>query len=231
MRGVSFYDAPLLRSPETPAGDDDPRAQGPCDLFGRPLSNGPERSAFRRKSSVVNGWPIPARPRATGEQPTLYDFLSLDSAGNGQEPAEPETPSSLEAQPPAEAVESPEPTASPSEIPAIASGEKAKARDILAAIRVLKAVEQEGRPPTAEERQVLLRFAGFGPVALSIFPDPVSGRYKDAGWQALGEELITLLTREEYESAKRTTFNAFYTSPKVIAAMHAETWSCTNART
>jgi len=57
-------------------------------------------------------------------------------------------------------------------------------------------------------------------VALSIFPDPVSGRYKDASWQALGEELKTLLTPEEYDSAKRTTFNAFYTSPTVISAIH-----------
>jgi hypothetical protein len=39
------------------------------------------------------------------------------------------------------------------------------------------------------EKQTLARFCGFGPVALSIFPDPVTGKYKDAGWQALGEEL------------------------------------------
>jgi hypothetical protein len=102
----------------------------------------------------------------------------------------------------------------------IASGEKAKARDILAAIRTLKTVEQEQRPATAEEKQSLARFAGFGPVALSVFPDPVNGRYKDANWQTLGEELKTLLTPEEYDSAKRTTFNAFYTSPTVIAAIH-----------
>ncbi len=66
---------------------------------------------------------------------------------------------------------------------------------------------------------MLARFGGFGPVALSIFPDPVTGRYKD-GWQALGEELKTLLTPEEYASAKRTTFNAFYTSSTVIKAMY-----------
>ena len=101
----------------------------------------------------------------------------------------------------------------------IASGEKSKARDILAAIRTLKQVEEEKRPATAEEKQSLARFAGFGPVALSIFPDPVTGRYKD-GWQSVGEELKTLLTPEEYDSAKRTTFNAFYTSPTVIAAIH-----------
>jgi N12 class adenine-specific DNA methylase len=57
-------------------------------------------------------------------------------------------------------------------------------------------------------------------VALSIFPNPVTGKYKDPGWQALGDELTTLLTPQEYDSAKRTTFNAFYTSPAVIASIH-----------
>ncbi len=101
-----------------------------------------------------------------------------------------------------------------------ASGEKSKARDIIATIRALKTIEREQRLATPEERQALARFSGFGPVALSIFPDPVTGRYKDAGWQAAGEELETLLSAEEYASAKRTTFNAFYTSPIVIASMH-----------
>jgi N12 class adenine-specific DNA methylase len=55
---------------------------------------------------------------------------------------------------------------------------------------------------------------------LSIFPDPVTGRYKDVTWQTLGEDLKSLLTPEEYDSAKRTTFNAFYTSPTVINSIH-----------
>jgi hypothetical protein len=67
---------------------------------------------------------------------------------------------------------------------------------------------------------MLARFAKFGAVALSLFPDPVTGRYKDAGWQVLGGELKSLLNPAEYDSAKRTTFNAFYTSPTVITAMH-----------
>ena len=104
--------------------------------------------------------------------------------------------------------------------PALASGEKAKARDIIAAIKTLQQVEREHRPATEPERQALARFGGFGAVALSLFPDPVTGRYKDAGWQELGDELKRLLTPEEYDSAKRTTFNAFYTSPIVISAMH-----------
>jgi len=102
----------------------------------------------------------------------------------------------------------------------IARGEKAKARDILAAIKTLHAVERAHRPATAEERDILARFGGFGAVALSLFPDPVTGRYKDATWQALGDELRSLLAPEEYDSAKRSTYNAFYTSPTVIDAMH-----------
>ena len=102
----------------------------------------------------------------------------------------------------------------------MAGGELSKARDIIAAIRTLKEIEQNARPATPDEKQILQRFSGFGPVALSIFPNPVTGQYKDKSWQAIGEELKSLLTPEEYDSAKRTTFNAFYTSPVVIDAIH-----------
>ncbi|HWG44330.1 MAG TPA: DEAD/DEAH box helicase family protein, partial [Gemmataceae bacterium] len=111
----------------------------------------------------------------------------------------------------------------------IASGEKAKARDILTAIRTLKAIEEDQRRATREERQTLARFGGFAAVARVLFPNdvllkkqpdhPFAG-YPDARWQSLGEELKTLLTPEEYASAKRTTFNAFYTSSTVIRAMY-----------
>lgn len=84
----------------------------------------------------------------------------------------------------------------------LSTGEKAKARDILAAIRALKTVEREQRTPSENEIQALRRFGGFGAVALSIFPDPVSGRFK-VGWEEIGTELRSLLTPEEYESAIR----------------------------
>jgi len=131
----------------------------------------------------------------------------------GKPPPEPAVASVPEPQKPAIGNESP--TA------VISAGETGKARDILAAIRTLKAIEAEHRPATDDEKSVLRRFPGFGPVALSIFPNPATGKYKDAGWETLGRELASLLSREEYDSAKRTTFNAFYTSPEVIRAMHA----------
>ncbi|MGL6076735.1 MAG: DEAD/DEAH box helicase family protein [Fimbriiglobus sp.] len=57
-------------------------------------------------------------------------------------------------------------------------------------------------------------------MALSLFPDPVRGTYKDESWRELGEELKSLLPPEEYASAKRTTFTAFYTSPVVITSIY-----------
>ncbi|HYH66890.1 MAG TPA: hypothetical protein VD866_19505, partial [Urbifossiella sp.] len=130
-------------------------------------------------------------------QPTLFDILS-----------DPVTP------PP-----TPSPPPPPSFVERVAGGEKGKGRDIVAAVRTLLQVERERRAATPGERDVLRRFGGFGPVALSIFPDPVTGRYKD-GWREIGEELAALLTAGEYASAKQTTFNAFYTSPVVVDAMH-----------
>ena len=88
------------------------------------------------------------------------------------------------------------------------------------AIRTLQQIETEQRPATPAERDILSKFPGFGAVALRLFPDPVTGQYKDDSWKALGEELQSLLTPEEYDSAKRTTFTAFYTSPIVMQAMH-----------
>jgi hypothetical protein len=81
-------------------------------------------------------------------------------------------------------------------IPTIAGGEKAKARDIIAAIQTLKTIEQSKRVATKEEKAILSRFPGFGPVALSVFPNPMTGRYKNNGWQATGHLLKSALTAE-----------------------------------
>ncbi len=145
---------------------------------------------------------------------TLFDGLP-----NGPVVSEPPAPAAEPPPPSTLPVADPEPSLRHAPF-VVASGEKAKAQDIVAAIRALKTIDRDQRPATAAERNVLARFAGFGPVALSIFPDPVTGRYKDTSWQLLGDELKSLLTPDEYDSAKRTTFNAFYTSPAVIACMH-----------
>ena len=176
--------------------------------------------------------PVSAGTEAAHTQPRLKAGFSSDRQAPDSGPETSEGDQAMEALPLSLQLEIPTRKFDPANalhrardqlpIPAagIASGEKTKARDIIAAIRTLKAIEQAQRPATPEEKQVLARFSGFGHVALSIFPEPVSGRYKDAGWEALGEELKTLLTPDEYDSAKRTTFNAFYTSPTVIGGIH-----------
>jgi hypothetical protein len=74
----------------------------------------------------------------------------------------------------------------------LASGQKGKARDILAAIHTLKQIEQEHRLASSEERQTLARFGGFGAVALGMFPKPGAqpeDAYPDNGWRKFGEIL------------------------------------------
>ena len=109
----------------------------------------------------------------------------------------------------------------PSPPPApVAATERQKAEDILTAVRTLHTIENDRRPATPQETEVLARFGGFGPVALRIFPDPVTGEYKDLSWRALGEQLKALLSPEEYASCRRTVYNQFFTSPLVMQAIH-----------
>jgi len=62
-----------------------------------------------------------------------------------------------------------------------ASGLKAKARELLASIRLLKWLEaDDDREASDEEKRQLARFTGFGAVANHIFPEPGTERYKDS---------------------------------------------------
>jgi N12 class adenine-specific DNA methylase/predicted RNA methylase len=155
--------------------------------------------------------PAPRPRQGRDSQPRLPFNRPADKTPPRASPESPPTPTLPP--PPAELparADTPEP---------VAAGEVAKARDLIEAIRVVKRLEGERRAAGAEERRVLERFGGFGAVALRLFPDPVTGAYKGPSWQALGEELRTLLTVDEFASARRSTFNAFYTSPIVVRAM------------
>src|SRR4051794_22418157 len=179
-----------------------------------------------------------ARVKATRARLDSRPLLAFFDAPPRVEPTEHPTPPAAAPTPlPSLAAEEPPPAIDPPAHPAprpppgparglrpaaegvVATGEKAKAQDILEAIRTLHQVEQDGRHPTDAERTALARFGGFGAVALSLFPDPLTARYKTPAWEELGRELIRLLSPEEYESARRTTFNAFYTAPVVVRAM------------
>ncbi len=90
-----------------------------------------------------------------------------------------------------------------------------KAKDNIAAIRLLKTIEEENRDATNEEKAVLVRYAGWGALAHVFEVD----YHRRPEWTGVATELQSLLTSEEYESARATTPNAHFTSPLVINAI------------
>src|SRR5581483_1798113 len=138
--------------------------QGTGGSFARRITAEREQNAFPRRGHAVSQSSHAARVRASRREPTLFDRLpSTPATSDPEPPPAQQTPTPFTTTPPpAQADTFPTPAtpsvrASPGE--AIASGEKAKARDILAAIRTLKAIEQEQREATPEEKQTLSRFA------------------------------------------------------------------------
>ncbi|NBI81937.1 helicase [Clostridiaceae bacterium] len=92
-------------------------------------------------------------------------------------------------------------------------GPKAKYAANTAAIRVLKAVEAEGRAASPDEQEVLSRYVGWGGVPDAFAPDK-------AEWANEYVELKALLTGDEYASARASTLNAHFTPPIIIRAIY-----------
>ncbi len=93
-----------------------------------------------------------------------------------------------------------------------AGGPKTKYAMNVAAIRTLKQIETEHRQATLPEQEILSHYVGWGGVADAFD----AAKY---AWQNEYAELQTLLTDEEYRSARESVLNAHYTSPTVIKAM------------
>ena len=93
-------------------------------------------------------------------------------------------------------------------------GQKTRYQNNAAAVRTLKQIEAEGRYATGEEQEILAKYTGWG--GLSQAFDPANEK-----WGKEYAELGGLLTPEEYESARATVLNAFYTSPLVVRAVYA----------
>ncbi|MBP3799336.1 MAG: hypothetical protein J6I46_16415, partial [Ruminococcus sp.] len=92
-------------------------------------------------------------------------------------------------------------------------GAKSKFRANVDAIRTLKTLEAEKRPATAEEKETLSRYVGWGAIP--------QGFDKSADkWSAEYKELSELLTPEEYRQARSTVGDAFYTSPTIIEGIY-----------
>ena len=172
---ISTHDSPPS-PPVAPPGPGGATLQPPPgrSLTGLALRNGgePGRPAAGLAKAVS---------AAPGEVPVAKNAPGLAavdrSPGDRPRQAGPETPGG---DPIMEATST---TAPP---PAIASGEKAKARDILAAIKTLQQIEREHRPATTDERDILSRFGGFGAVATRLFPDPGHRPLQGRGLEGAG---------------------------------------------
>ena len=92
-------------------------------------------------------------------------------------------------------------------------GPKAKYQANVAAIKLLKYLEETTGQATPEQQEVLSRYVGWGGVADAFDPDKPA-------WAAEYAELKELLTPEEYAAARASTLNAHYTSPTVIRAVY-----------
>ena len=92
-------------------------------------------------------------------------------------------------------------------------GPKAKYQANVAAIKLLKYLEETTGQATPEQQEVLSRYVGWGGVAEAFDPDKPA-------WAAEYAELKELLTPEEYTAARASTLNAHYTSPTVIRAIY-----------
>ena len=93
-------------------------------------------------------------------------------------------------------------------------GPKAKYQANVAAIKLLKYLEETTGQATPEQQEVLSRYVGWGGVPEAFDPSKTA-------WAKEYAELKELLTPEEYAAARASTLNAHYTSPTVIRAMYA----------
>ncbi len=86
---------------------------------------------------------------------------------------------------------------------------KDKFRKNIAAIQTLKSIEKENRYATADEQAVLAKYVGWGGLS-DAFDE------SKTAWAKEYEELRTVLTDSEYNSARESVLNAHYTSPDII---------------
>ena len=92
-------------------------------------------------------------------------------------------------------------------------GKKERFRRNAEAIKVLKECEFENRFATPEEQLVLSKYVGWGGL-------PEAFDENNSAWADEFVELYTMLSPEEYASARESTLTAFYTPPAVINAIY-----------
>ena len=93
-------------------------------------------------------------------------------------------------------------------------GAKTRFKNNVAAIRLVNRLYAENRKPTAEEKKTLSQFVGWGGLA-QAFDE------KNESWKKEYAELKSLLSTEDYEQARSSTLNAYYTAKDVIEGIYS----------
>ena len=92
-------------------------------------------------------------------------------------------------------------------------GKKERFRRNIMAIQLLKKCQEENRFATPEEQIVLSKYVGWGGLSEAFDEN-------NPAWTTEYLELSSVLTPEEYASARESTLTAFYTPPEVITAIY-----------
>ena len=92
-------------------------------------------------------------------------------------------------------------------------GKKERFRRNIMAIQLLKKCQEENRFATPEEQIVLSKYVGWGGLSEAFDEN-------NSAWATEYLELSSVLTPEEYASARESTLTAFYTPSEVITAIY-----------
>ena len=92
-------------------------------------------------------------------------------------------------------------------------GKKERFRRNIIAIQLLKKCQEENRFATPEEQIILSKYVGWGGLSEAFDEN-------NSAWATEYLELSSVLTPEEYASARESTLTAFYTPPEVITAIY-----------
>ena len=92
-------------------------------------------------------------------------------------------------------------------------GKKERFRRNIMAIQLLKKCQEENRFATPEEQIILSKYVGWGGLSEAFDEN-------NSAWATEYLELSSVLTPEEYASARESILTAFYTPPEVITAIY-----------
>ena len=93
-------------------------------------------------------------------------------------------------------------------------GSRTRFKNNVAAIRLINFLDERGAMATDSEKKVLSQFVGWGGLS-QAFDE------KNESWKKEYAELKTLLSAEDYEQARSSTLNAYYTPKEVIGGIYA----------